>query len=389
MKRMKFNELNISKKYVDSLRKMNITSPTPVQEKAIPLILKDHNIMAQARTGSGKTLAFLLPIIEKLKFINNECLILAPTRELAKQVNRVIESLDDNRIRSMTVYGGVSINNQIQKIQRGVNIIVATPGRLIDLFKRRKLSFRNIRFVVLDEADRLWDMGFSPDIKYILRNIDKATDYFQFMLFSATLEPDIRKLVKNFTKDKFKFINLSKDDLTVENTRQFFYMIDSFSEKFDSFLKILKKENPKNSLIFINTKRTGRWLYKQLKRRNLGFNIGYMSGDLSQYKREKILKKFRDKKIDMLIATDVAARGLDISNITHVFNYDVPKYPENYVHRIGRTSRMNKKGAAITLCLKDEYEYLVHIEGLIDKEIKRKMLESERHPRQSFPVETL
>jgi ATP-dependent RNA helicase DeaD len=368
---------------------MDITKPTPVQEKAIPLILEGHNIMAQARTGSGKTLAFLLPIIEQLKFINNECLILAPTRELAKQVNRVVESLGDNRVRSMTVYGGVSINNQIQKIRRGVNIIVATPGRLIDLFKRRKLHFDNIRFVVLDEADRLWDMGFSPDIKYILRNIDKATRDFQFMLFSATLEPDIRKVVKDFTKDKFKFINLSKDDMTVENTRQFYYLVDEFKDKFDSFLKILKKENPKNSLIFINTKRTGRWLYKQLKHRNLGYNIGYMSGDLSQHKREKILKRFRDKKIDMLIATDVAARGLDISNITHVFNYDVPKYPENYVHRIGRTSRMNKKGAAITLCLKDEYRYLVHIEGLIEKEIKRKMLDSERHPRYSFPVETL
>lgn len=386
---MKFNDLDISKKYVNSLRKMDITKPTPVQEKAIPLILEGRNIMAQARTGSGKTLAFLLPIIEQLKFIKNECLILAPTRELAKQVNRVVESLGDDRVRSMTVYGGVSINNQIQKIRRGVNIIVATPGRLIDLFKRRKLHFNNIRFVVLDEADRLWDMGFSPDIKYILRNIDKATRDFQFMLFSATLEPDIRKVVKDFTKDKFKFINLSKDDMTVENTRQFYYLVDEFKDKFDTFLKIIKKENPKNSLIFINTKRTGRWLYKQLKRRNLGYDIGYMSGDLSQHKREKILKKFREKKIDMLIATDVAARGLDISNITHVFNYDVPKYPENYVHRIGRTSRMNKKGAAITLCLKDEYRYLVHIEGLIEKEIKRKMLDSERHPRYSFPVETL
>lgn len=386
---MKFNDLDISKKYVNSLRKMDITKPTPVQEKAIPLILEGRNIMAQARTGSGKTLAFLLPIIEQLKFIKNECLILAPTRELAKQVNRVVESLGDDRVRSMTVYGGVSINNQIQKIRRGVNIIVATPGRLIDLFKRRILHFNNIRFVVLDEADRLWDMGFSPDIKYILRNIDKATRDFQFMLFSATLEPDIRKVVKDFTKDKFKFINLSKDDMTVENTRQFYYLVDEFKDKFDTFLKIIKKENPKNSLIFINTKRTGRWLYKQLKRRNLGYDIGYMSGDLSQHKREKILKKFRDKRIDMLIATDVAARGLDISNITHVFNYDVPKYPENYVHRIGRTSRMNKKGAAITLCLKDEYRYLVHIEGLIEKEIKRKMLDSERHPRYSFPVETL
>ena len=329
--------------------------------------------MAQAKTGSGKTLAFVLPIIERLKYINNEVLILAPTRELAKQTNRVIKDLGDHKVKSMTIYGGVSINNQINKLHNGINIVVGTPGRIIDLYKRRELSFKNIRFVVLDEADRLWDMGFAPDVKYILRQI--KTDY-QFMLFSATLYSSIRELVKKFSKNKFEFLNLSRDSITVGSTKQYYYMIDRFEEKFNTFLKILKKENPRHALVFVNTKKTANWLSNRLRKRGgFKFRVKEISGDLSQAKREKVLLDFRNHKINMLIATDVAARGLDIDNISHVFNYDVPKFPDVYVHRIGRTSRMSKRGVAITLCLKDEYEYLCHIEGLIDKEIQLRTIQ--------------
>jgi len=361
---------------------MNITSPTPVQEKAIPLILENHNIMAQAKTGTGKTLAYVIPIVEKLKFHNNECLILVPTRELAKQVYEVINDLRDNRVKSLPIYGGVSINNQIRKLEQGIHIIIATPGRLIDLYKRGKLNFNNIKFVVLDEGDRLWDMGFAPDIKYILSLIKTK---YQFMLFSATLDYDIRELVKKYTRNKFTFLNLSRDDLTVRSTRQFFYLIDLFEQKFSTFLQILKKENPKNVLLFVNTKKTASWLFNKLNRKKTWYKIGLLSGDLSQFQREKILKEFKSHKINMLIATDVAARGLDIENISHVINYDLPKYSENYVHRIGRTSRMSKKGTAITLCLKDEYEYLCKIEGLINKEIKRKYLKDQAQARNAFP----
>ena len=367
--------MGITKQNVNALRNLNIQSPTPVQKKAIPLILKGQNIMAQAKTGSGKTLAFLLPIIEHLEFVNNEALILVPTRELARQIEEVISDLKNPKVKSMTIYGGVSINNQIQKLKRGVHIVVGTPGRIIDLFKRRELYLRNVRYVVLDEGDRLWDMGFAPDVKYILSQI--KTDY-QFLLFSATLNSDIREMVKNFSRNNFQFLNLSRDELTVGNTKQFYYMIDSFQAKFRIFMKILKREKPEHALIFVNTKKTAAWLSNKLRSdRRFNYRVNVISGDLSQAQREKILYAFKNHKINMLIATDVAARGLDIDNISHVINYDVPRYPDVYVHRIGRTSRMNKRGVAITLCLKDEYEYLCQIEGLIDKEIRQKTFETQ------------
>jgi len=339
--------------------------------------------MAQAKTGSGKTLAFVLPIFERLEGSRNEVLILAPTRELAKQVNQVIKDLGNSVIKSMTIYGGVSINNQIRKLDQGVHIIVGTPGRIIDLYKRKNLKFNNIKFVVVDEADRLFDMGFAPDVKYILNQI--KTNY-QFMLFSATLHNDIRELVKEYSKNKFQFINLSRDNLTVSSTKQFYYLIDRFEEKFNTFLKIIRREKPRHTLVFVNTKKTADWLIKRLKSiRSFNYKVDIISGNLSQHQREKILSSFRNHKINMLIATDVAARGLDIENISHVINYDVPKYPDVYVHRIGRTSRMNKRGVAITLCLKDEYEYLCHIEGLIDKEIRQKTLQYPEQARYHNP----
>jgi ATP-dependent RNA helicase DeaD len=369
---LNFTELGINEHNVNELKRNKIVKPTPVQQKAIPLILKGQNIMAQARTGSGKTLAFVLPIIESLKYTRNEAIILVPTRELATQIYEVIRDLGNSKVKALPIYGGVSINNQITQLEKGINIIVGTPGRIIDLYKRRNLWLNDIRFVVVDEADRMFDMGFTPDVKYILNQIH--SDY-QFMLFSATFDNGIRELVKKYSKNQFKFLNLSRDDLTVGNTRQYYYMIDQYRDKFKTFLKILRREKATHLLVFVNTKKTATWLSNKLKHlNNFDYKVDLISGDLSQYQREKILKAFKDHRINLLIATDVAARGLDINNISHVFNYDIPKYPENYIHRIGRTSRMNKHGVAITLCVKDEYEYLCHIEGLIDKEIKLKTI---------------
>jgi len=376
---LNFRNLGISEANVQALQKMNITQPTPVQKEAIPLILDGQHVMAQAKTGSGKTLAFILPIIEKMEFQKNEVLILEPTRELAKQVKSVINHLNNNKIRALTIYGGVSINNQIRKLENGINIISGTPGRIIDLYKRRKLWLNNIRFIVIDEADRMFDMGFAPDVKYIL---DQINNNYQFMLFSATLPYDVRKLVKRYSKNQFKFINLSQDNLTVGNTEQLFYMVDRFEDKLNTFLEVLKIEKPKHALVFVNTKKTASWLSDKLKYlKNFKYKVDVISGRLSQFQREKILKAFREHIINMLIATDVAARGLDIKNVSHVINYDVPKYPDNYIHRIGRTSRMNKKGTAITLCLKDEYEYLCHIEGVIDREIIQKTITTQTDTR--------
>ncbi|MHA1458739.1 MAG: DEAD/DEAH box helicase [Promethearchaeota archaeon] len=372
---MNFSELGISEHNVAALKKINILKPTPVQQKSIPLILKGQNIMAQARTGSGKTLAFVLPIIENLKYQPNEALILVPTRELATQIYEVIRDLGNSKVKATPIYGGVSINNQITKLENGINIVIGTPGRIIDLYKRRKLRLNDMKFVVVDEADRMFDMGFTPDVKYIL---DQVHTNFQFMLFSATFDNGIRELVKKYSKNEFEFLNLSRDQLTVGNTRQYYYMIDNYSDKFKTFIKVVRREKPKHLLVFVNTKKTAAWLSNRLKSRdNFNYRVELISGDLSQFQREKILKGFKSHKINLLIATDVAARGLDINNISHVFNYDIPKYPENYVHRIGRTSRMNKLGVAITLVVKDEYEYLCHIEGLIDKELKEKFLDSQ------------
>jgi len=380
---LNFTELGINDHNANALKRININKPTPVQQKAIPLILKGQNIMAQARTGSGKTLAFILPIIENLKFTRNEALILVPTRELANQIYEVTRDLGDSRVKAFPIYGGVSINNQINKLENGINIIIGTPGRIIDLYKRRKLRLNEIKFVVVDEADRMFDMGFTPDVKYILNQIH--SDY-QFMLFSATFDNRIRELVKEYSKNSFEFLNLSRDNLTVGNTKQFYYLIERYGDKLKTFLKILRREKPDHLLVFVNTKRTAAWLVKRLKSLdNFIYNVDLISGDLSQHQREKILKAFKTHKINLLIATDVAARGLDINNISHVFNYDIPKYPENYVHRIGRTSRMNKRGVAITLCLKDEYEYLCHIEGLIDKEIKEKTIFSQENTQYHNP----
>ena len=380
---MSFRSLEISNRSIVALEKLGIFKPTPVQRASIPLILENRHVMAQARTGSGKTLAYLLPIIERLNYVFNEVLVILPTRELAKQVERVLSDLEIDKIRSLTIYGGVSINNQIKKLEKGVHFIIGTPGRIIDLYKRGYLRLKNIKYVVVDEADRLFDFGFAPDVKYILNQIKSE---YQFLLFSATMHYEFRELVKKYSNNRFEFLNLSKDDLTVRNTRQYFYMIDRFRNKFRTFLKILKYEKPRRSLVFVNTKKTASWLTRKMKGLKYKYyDVDEISGDLSQHQREKILKKFRDNKINMLIATDVAARGLDIEDISHVFNYDVPKYPENYVHRIGRTSRMNKKGVAITLCLKNEYEYLCHIEGLIDKEIKRKEVKSKKKPEYHNP----
>ncbi len=252
MTELTFNNLNLSEENIEALKQLNINKPTPVQKKAIPLILKNFNIMVQSKTGTGKTYAYLIPIIEKLSYTRNECLIIVPVRELAKQVKKFIKDLGNNKIKPLTIYGGVSINNQINKLKQGVNIIIGTPGRLIDLYKRGHLKLNQLSFVVLDEADRLLDMGFLPDIKYIL---DQIHSDYQFMLFSATLDHKLKELVKKYTKSEFKYLNLSRDEMSVENTLQFYYLIDHFKQKYNTFRKVIKNERPESALVFVNTKK--------------------------------------------------------------------------------------------------------------------------------------
>lgn len=374
---MEFHELGLKNNTIQALKLMfgDEAAPTTIQEKTIPKALKGSNIIAQARTGSGKTLAFSIPIIEQMKFLKTpEAIILVPTRELCKQVAEVFESLGKfyKDLNLVEVYGGVSIDNQINKIKKGANVIVATPGRLIDIYERNIVNFDNVAFVVLDEADRMLDMGFMPDVQYILSRIKTKP---QFYLFSATIIDEIKNLSNQFTGGQYEDINVSKDSMTVKSTKQFYYLIANFKDKYYDFVRILRKEKPQKALIFTNTKKTAEWLMDRLQNENnLGVTIGLLSGDMSQAARERVIDEYRENKINCLIATDVAARGLDIPNVTHVINYDIPMYEENYVHRIGRTSRMDKDGVALTLVLESEYQYLCRIEGFIDKNIIKRDL---------------
>lgn len=383
---MNFKELNLSDPILRALNELGISTLTDIQEKSIPVALTGRNIIGQARTGSGKTFAYALPIVEKIlkqdiTGKNASALIIVPTRELCKQVEVVISDLvkyqNTPKIRTVQVYGGVSIQNQISKINRGVNVIVATPGRLIDLFERKVIDFSDIKFVVLDEADRMLDMGFLPDIQFIMSKIRTKP---QFLLFSATIIDEIKKLSTKFTGGDVVDINVSQDSMTVKNTKQFYYLIPHFDDKYYVFVRILRIEKPKHAIVFTNTKRTAEWLLGRLEReRGLNLKLGMLSGNMSQSRREIVTDKFKKFQLNFLIATDVAARGLDIPNVSHVFNYDIPQYEENYVHRIGRTSRMDfngvqqKRGVAMTLCLEEEYVYLTRIEGFINKSIKKRV----------------
>jgi ATP-dependent RNA helicase DeaD len=383
---MKFQDLNLDHSLLHGLKNMGIEQPTDIQSKAIPTILDnpDTHIIAQAKTGSGKTLAFSIPIAERVDFQLKEvqCVIILPTRELCKQVAEVFMQLTKyHPVKVVQVYGGVSIDRQIQQIQEGAQIVAATPGRLIDIYNRHRINFDHVKFVVLDEADRCLDMGFMPDIEYILleamHNISP-----RLFLFSATMFEAVIDLTRRFTKGKNVLeINVSEDDLTVDNCVQEYYLIDEFRDKYYHFLRIVRQEHPKHSMIFVNTKKTGDWLYNRLmNERNFKLKPELISGNLTQKRREIVLDKFRKRKINCLIATDVAARGLDIEKVSHVFNYDLPEFEESYIHRIGRTARISgtdadfEKGKAISLVLKDQMNILARIEGIVNKPIQKKPL---------------
>jgi len=383
---MNFQEMNLKEEISRGLEQMEIFTPTPIQEQTIPTALdnpKSH-IMAQARTGSGKTLAFAIPIVENIdkNLKKVQAIILVPTRELCKQVAEVFIALTKfSRLNIVQVYGGVSIERQIRTIQEGSQIVVATPGRLIDLFNRNRINFRDVRFVVLDEADRMLDMGFMPDIEFLLLRAMKNIQPRLF-LFSATMLEQVKSLTKRFTNGKNVIeIDVSKDSLTVENCHQYYYQFDDKRDKYYHFVRILRKERPKHCMIFVNTKRTGEWLFNRLiDEKNINLKPELISGNLTQRRREVVLEKFRKRKINCLIATDVAARGLDIERVSHVFNYDLPEFEENYVHRIGRTARVTgtsgkvEKGIAISLVQSDQYRTLARIEGFMNKEIQKRPL---------------
>jgi ATP-dependent RNA helicase DeaD len=355
---MDFKDIVKNEQFLRAVTELEWEEPTPVQEKVIPLAMEGHDLMAQAQTGSGKTGAFALPILSKLQSSRRiECLVMVPTRELAVQVAGDFADLSKyTQIRSLPIYGGQSINVQTDKIRKGVEVIVGTPGRIMDLMRRGELSFESVRFLVLDEADRMLDMGFIDDIEWILQSVPKNR---QTMLFSATLPDTIKELAKRYMRSPEE-VTISSESLTVPEAEQVYINVGR-KNKLWALCRILDTERPQLALVFCSTKRMVDMLAHKL--RAYGYSADAIHGDLTQAARDKVMTKFRTGKLRILIATDVAARGLDIEDISHVINYDIPENPEDYVHRIGRTARAGKSGRAITFVTQQEQHLVRAIES--------------------------
>jgi len=341
---MRIEKIILNEEVVNLLKKDGIINATEVQEKAIPIILDGKNVIVQSETGSGKTLAFVLPIIENIAEKGIKALIIVPTRELAKQITEVVNRY--SKLNAVSVYGGVSITNQINGLKKA-NIVVGTPGRLLDLLGRKKLSIDKINYLVLDEADRMLDMGFIGDIEKIMRESGKNK---QILLFGATIPEKILEISRKYMENSYKVLIDKKT--TSANLRHKFYVI-SFKEKFSLLVHLLQKEKANLSIIFCATRRMTDNLAKELQRH--GLKAKAIHGELRQNQRERVLYDFRQGKIDIVVATDVASRGLDVDGITHIYNFDLPKEILVYTHRAGRTARMGKDGTIISLVSEKDY----------------------------------
>ncbi|GKW46185.1 DEAD/DEAH box helicase [Planococcus sp. NCCP-2050] len=362
---VKFSELNLSETTLKSVRRMGFEEATPIQEGTIRLGMEGKDIIGQAQTGTGKTTAFGIPLIEKIdtKDGNVQGLIIAPTRELAIQVSEELYRLgQDKNVRILSVYGGQEIGRQIRALKNRPQIIVGTPGRLLDHINRRTLKLDNVNTLILDEADEMLNMGFIEDIQTIMATVPESR---QTLLFSATMPDAIRRIAEKFMKTP-EIVKIKSKEMTVENIEQF-YVKSVEREKFDILSRLLNVQQPELAIIFGRTKRRVDELAKALNIR--GYVAEGIHGDLSQAKRMSVLKQFKAGKVDILVATDVAARGLDISGVSHVYNFDIPQDPESYVHRIGRTGRAGKKGVAVTFVTPREMGYL----GIVERTTKKKM----------------
>lgn len=371
MELTKFKELGLSENILKALKKKGFEEPTPIQEQTIPLLLKGEiDIVGQAQTGTGKTAAFGLPLIDKLeeKSKSVQALILAPTRELAIQVAEEINSLKGNKkLTIVPIYGGQSIEGQISKLRRGVDIVVGTPGRVIDHINRRTLKLENIKYFILDEADEMLNMGFIDDVKLIF---EKAPEDKKVLLFSATMPREILYIAKKYM-NKYKVISVKKQDLTTSLTEQIYFELNE-RDKFDALCRIIDVEREFYGVIFCRTKLDVDRVASKLTDR--GYYAEGLHGDVSQAQRERTLNKFKKKKTMILVATDVAARGLDVNDLSHVINYALPQNPESYIHRIGRTGRAGKEGTAITFVTHSEYRKLLFIQKVANTKIKKSKL---------------
>lgn len=373
---MKFNDLNLSDPILRSLKDQNYKKPTPIQAEVIPAVLNNSDIMAAAQTGTGKTAAFVLPILSKLsnpkyKYKGHQlrALIVTPTRELAAQVRENVNTYSKYlSIRSTAVYGGARIHNQRLKLRKGIDVLVATPGRLLDLHNQKSVNLKNIEILVLDEADQMLDMGFIHDIKKIANLLP---DRRQNLMFTATFSDSFRSLATNMAEKAIE-ISVTNDNETGENINHYIHPVDK-SRKAELLIELIKTKKWDQALVFTRTKHGADRLQKQLDKVNI--NSKAIHGNKTQNNRMKALEAFKNNKIQILVATDVAARGIDIKRMSQVINFDVPTVAKDYVHRIGRTGRGGDMGEAIMLVSADEFRLLRDIEKLINKKLERVEIE--------------
>ena len=365
---LSFSQLGLSQTRLDCLEALGFTEPTTIQAQAIPPLLAGRDVIGQAQTGTGKTAAFALPILERIDPSSTavQALILTPTRELAEQVSQSIHSLKgDLALRVLSIYGGQAIDRQISRLQRGVQIVVGTPGRVLDLLNRGNLKLNQLTWLVLDEADEMLNMGFMPDVKKILSQVPVER---QTAFFSATMDPAIHKLAIKFLRSPLT-VTVEQPKAAPARINQVAYKIPRGWSKAKTLQVVLELEDPESALIFVRTRRTAAELTSQLQAE--GYSVDEYHGDLSQSQRERLLLRFRQQQIRWVVATDIAARGLHVEDLTHVINYDLPDSVESYVHRIGRTGRAGKTGTAVSL---------------INPLDRRKLRDIERHVRQELTI---
>ena len=347
---MNFDDLNISDDIKKAIDDMGFTKLTPIQEKAIPEALKGRDVIGQAQTGSGKTVAFAIPVIEKVFLPDKspQAIVLCPTRELCMQVASEISKVGQNgkKLKVLAVYGGQPIGKQTRVLKKGVHIVVGTPGRVIDHIERENLDLIGVERVILDEADEMLEMGFREDIERILSDVPSQR---QTLLFSATIPAEVRKIAEKYQKNP-EFIKIADKNKNIPKITQYAFRCD-IKDKFDSLIRLIEAYDVNLALIFCNTKKSVDFVAKHLKHE---FKVDSLHGDMTQQTRDKVMNKFRNGNINILVATDVAARGLDIANIDVIINFDVPQNTDDYIHRIGRTARAGNAGFAFTLVSKDE-----------------------------------
>lgn len=356
--------LNLEPALRAAVAKAGFEAPTDIQRELIPPALAGRDCLGQARTGTGKTAAFALPMLQRLTpGAGLQALVLAPTRELASQVDEHVRALHGSKpVKTAVILGGRRLKSQVAALHRRPEIVIGTPGRVLDLMRRKELDIAGVRFVVLDEVDRMLDIGFRDDIRRILRAIEAP---HQTIFVSATIDEEIQKLARTFMNEPVE-VNVSHDMLTVESIHHGFVSVHP-EDKFSTLLGLLKHEAPTLAIVFTNTKHKARRLAQQL--RKAGVSCMEIHGDLVQERRDRAMKSFREQKIKVLVATDLASRGLDVMEISHIVNYDVPEDPSGYVHRIGRTARMGRTGYAVTFVTREDGHLLTEIEKLINREL--------------------